>query len=485
MKRMLFVSLVLLAALILAACAGGQPAAAPAAEEPAQEEAAPAQESAAEAQTGQEAAPQPKTEEPAKEEAPAAEAPAAPGEVEECANTYEGKTLTVYQQAGLTGPLATILGDGFINGTKDAVEAINAAGGVCGVTLNIRLEDTQYNPEQEVAVYEQFRAETPKPLFVLTYGSGATIALKDRVVEDKIVNFASGLNAEAFYNPPNGWTVGVAPIYSDQFAGFVKWVHDNWADIKPEGAGDEIVVGVIGWANAYGAGATTPEALAYAESLGVTVLPLEEQPIDPSADVTGQLQNLLLGGANVIYIQSLSFGPVQVIATLHSLGFWDQVVVGTNNWGMNRDVLNILGENAQLAAGLYGVFPYLWWNDTDVPGVQQAIAAFEAGGYPETDKAVSYLTSYGTMYALADIIRHALNTVGDFEKLDGQAFFDALMDLGTVSALGILELDVRDGSRAPHRAQIRQAQVLDDGSVDFIVVQDWMELPDTRPTVAE
>ena len=81
-------------------------------------------------------------------------------------------------------------------------------------------------------------------------------------------------------------------------------MQDNWDDIKPEGAGDEITVGVIGWANAFGAGATTPESLAFAESLGITVLPQEEQPIDPSADVTGQLQNLLVNGANVIYMQS-------------------------------------------------------------------------------------------------------------------------------------------------------------------------------------
>jgi len=79
----------------------------------------------------------------------------------------------------------------------------------------------------------------------------------------------------------------------------------------------------LGWANAYGAGATTPEALAYAESLSVTVLPLEQQPIGPATDVSGQLQNMLVSGANVIYLQSLSFRPVQAIATLRSLGMWD------------------------------------------------------------------------------------------------------------------------------------------------------------------
>ena len=470
MKRTLLLTVLLLASLLLAACPALQPVAAPA------QEAAPV----AVAEPTKAPEPEPtKAPEPEPTAAPAEEA--MPMAEEECAKTFEGETITLYQQAGLTGPLATILGSGFIGSTNDAVAAINAAGGVCGVMLDVRLEDTQYNPEQEVVIYETYRAITPKPLMVFTYGSGATIALKDRVVEDKIVNFAAGLNAEAFYNPANGWTVGIAPIYSDQFAGFVQFVHDNWADVKPEGAGDAIVVGVLGWANAYGAGATTAEALAYAESLGITVLPLEQQPIDPATDVTGQLQNLLVGGANVIYLQSLSFGPVQAIATLRGLGVWDSVVVGTNNWGMNQDVLNILGENAKLTNGLYGMMPYRWWNDTDVPGVQQAAAAFAAGGYPATDKAVSYLTSYGAVYAAASIIRHALNTTGDFAALDGQAFYDAMLDMGTIDALGIFTMDVRDGNRAPQVSQVRQAQAQADGTVDFVVVQDFTELPDTRP----
>lgn len=398
---------------------------------------------------------------------------------DECPETFEGETITVYQSAGLTGPLAQILGDGFINGSNDAVNRINADGGVCGIQLEIRLEDSQYVPEQEVAVYEQYRAEDPPPLFILTYGSGASIALKDRVIEDQIPNIAAGLNATAFYVPRNGYTVGTGPIYSDQFAGFLQWASDNWADIKPAEASDEIVVGVIGWANDFGAGATTPEALAFAEELGITVLPLEQQEIAPTADVTGQVQNVLANGANIIYIQSLSFGPAQVIGTIRALGAWDSVVVGGVNWSMNTDVLNILGENAALAEGYYAVLPNLWWNDTEEPGIQQALEDFEAGGYPETSKDVGYLLSYAQLFAIADILEHAINMSG-YENLSGATFFEAMQDMGVISALGLYELNVEGENRAPNRAQIRQVQIVD-GAPQFVVVEDFFELPDTRP----
>lgn len=410
------------------------------------------------------------------EEAPPPEAPV---EIV-CENSYEGESLVIYQQAGLTGPLATLMGTGFISGTQDAIEQINAEGGVCGVMLSARVEDTQYVLEQEIQIYEQFRAQDPKPLFITTVNSAATIALKDRVVEDEIVNLAAGVHTHSIYDPPDGYTVGMVPIYSDQFAGFLQFVHSNWAEIRPEGAADGITVGVIGWANAFGAGATTPESLAFAEALGITVLPLEEQPVDPAADVTGQLQNLLVNGANVIYMQSLSFSIVQVISTLHALGYYDQVVLGSVNWGMNRDVLNILGENAPLAAGYYGVFPYLWWTDTDAPGVQRALETFAAKGYPEHDKAFTYLLLYSTMYGLADVLTVALNNVG-FDGLNGTEFLKAMQQLGTVSAAGVFEMNVEGSNRAPNKAQIRQAQILENGSIDFVVVQDFVTLPDMRP----
>ncbi len=397
-----------------------------------------------------------------------------------CENTYEGESLTIYQQAGLTGPLATLMGTGFISAAQDALDQINAGGGVCGVTLNIRVEDTQYVLEQELQVYEQFRAESPKPLFIMTANAAATVALKDRVVEDQIVNLATGVHAHSIYNPADGYTVGMVPIYPDQFAGFLQFVHDNWADIKPEGAADAITVGVIGWANAFGAGATTPESLAFAESLGISMLPLEEQAIDPAADVTGQLQNLLVNGANVIYMQSISFSVAQVIGTLHALGFYDQVVLGSVNWGMNRDVLNILGQNAPLAAGYYGVFPYLWWTDTDAPGVQRALVTFTAKGYPEAEKAFTYLLMYSAMFGFADVLTVALNNAG-FDGLSGAEFLKAMQQMGTVSAAGVFEMNVEGSNRAPNLAQIRQAQIMADGSVDFVVVQDFTTLPDTRP----
>lgn len=426
------------------------------------------------------------TEQPTEE---ATEAPTATEEVvlpdPNCSLDLTGEEIVIYQQVDLTGPLSTIAGGGLANGSEDGVQAVNDAGGVCGAMLRIERIDTQYDPPQEVAAYETHSAMTPPPVFILTYSSSASLALAPMVAEDHVVNIGAGLFGSAVYSPEaDGWTVLVAPTYADQTAGFIQFLHDNWADIKPADAGDEIVLGIIGWDNAFGTAAITPEVTAYAESQGVTLLPLETFPVGAEVDVQGNIASMVGQGANAIYIQSLAFGPAQVLGTIRGMqaagAIPADLVVGGVNWSMNQDVINLLGDNAgPVLNGYYAVFPYLYWND-DVPGVAAAQAAFDAGGYPATDHGVGYLLSFASIDGLAQILRHAIETDG-FENLNGDTFRAAMEDLGTISEMGLFTLDVREGRRAPGQAQIRQAQVQADGSIEFVVIEDFHDLPDMRP----
>ena len=84
------------------------------------------------------------------------------------------------------------------------------------------------------------------------------------------------------------------------------------------------------------------------------------------------------------------------------------------------------------------------------------------------------------MFGIADILTVAMNNVG-FDGLNGTEFLKAMQQMGTISCAGVFEMNVEGSNRAPNRAQIRQAQMMEDGSIDFVVVQDFMALPDMRP----
>jgi hypothetical protein len=90
------------------------------------------------------------------------------------------------------------------------------------------------------------------------------------------------------------------------------------------------------------------------------------------------------------------------------------------------------------------------------------------------------LLTYATFFAVRDILVHAVNRDG-YENLSGETILAAAEDIGLIDARGLFAFDLRDGFRAPRMAQIRQWQLQDDGTIIDVQVQDFFELPDTRP----
>lgn len=413
----------------------------------------------------------PPTEAPAPTEPPpATEAPeAGPPDL-------TGETITLYHFGDLSGPYAAITAP-LIHGVEDAVATINEAGGIYGATIEVKFADTGGSIDEAVAAYDRFTGEGENPLLMFTYGSGEVEALRERFVEDKIVNLTAGLSAQGFY-VNSGYTFGLGPIYPDQFGLVMGWLKENWDEYKPAGAGDDIRLAYISWPTAFGQGALTKESQAYLDELGIEVVVEETYDLSPTADTTTAILNAEAAGANVIWTNTLAFGPAVLLNDLHSLGLRDQFVVTGDNWAMDLSLYAFLADPSY-GVGLITAFPYLWWTDADNPGVQFAQEIFEANERPAAEHNVGYLLIVAGVDLAVEAIQHAIDTVG-YENLTGEAVHHALIDLGPYEALdGVLRVDYTGGSRSPHVSQIRQIQ---GGPDKFVVLQDWAEMPDLRPS---
>lgn len=391
-------------------------------------------------------------------------------------DNLEGETITFYHFGDLSGPLAGITAP-LINGFQDAVKAINDAGGIRGAQIALQFTDTQSNVDEAVAAYERYTSEDPNILVMFTYGSGDGEALAGRFVEDQIPNLAAGLSAKAFYGVDSGYTFGYAPIYPDQFGLFLDFITANWDAVKPASAGADIKVAYISWPTAYGQAAITPESEAYAEALGVAIVASELIDPSPTADATTAILNAQAAGANVIYTNSLAFGPASILNGLGALGLRDQFLVGANNWAMDLATYAFLSDPA-LAAGLITPFPYLWWTDATNPGIQYAASVFAANGRQPTEQSVGYLLTVAGVDLAVKAIEQAIDTVG-FDNLSGKAVYEALLTFSDQEILGgVMRIDFSGDNRSPHQAQIRQIQ---GGPDKFVVLQDWTATPDLRP----
>jgi ABC-type branched-subunit amino acid transport system substrate-binding protein len=411
----------------------------------------------------------PPTEVPEPTEVPTEEPPAGPPDL-------TGETITLYHFGDLSGPYAAITSP-LIHGAEDAVQALNDAGGIYGAMIELQFADDASNIDEAVGIYDRFTGEDENALLMITYGSGQAEALAPRFAEDKIVNLTAGLSAEAFYGEGSGYTFGLGPIYPDQLGYVMEFLVENWETYKPADAGAEPKLAYLSWPTAFGQGGLTDESRAYLEEIGVEIVAEDTYDVSPTADTTTAILNAQVAGANVIWTNTLAFGPAALLNDLNALGLRDQFVVAGDNWAMDLATYAFLADPA-FGVGLIAPFPYLWWNDVDNPGVQYAQALFEANQREPGEHNVGYLLLVTAIDIVQKSITHAIDTVG-YENLTGEAVHDALIELSPFDALdGVSRVDFSGTNRSPHSSQIRMIQ---GGPDAFNVLQDWSEIPDLRP----
>lgn len=413
--------------------------------------------------------PEPEEETAPPEPEPEEEMPAGPPDL-------SGETITIYHFGDLSGPYAAITSP-LVHAAEDAVAAINEAGGVYGAMLDVKFADTGGSIDEAVAAYDRFTSEDDNPLVMITYGSGEVEALAQRFAEDKVVNVTAGFSARGFYID-SGYTFGLGPIYPDQFGLVMTFLQENWAAYKPADAGDEIKLAYLSWPTAFGQGALTPETRTFMADMGIEVVAEETYDLSPTADTTTAILNAQAAGANVIWTNTLAFGVSVILNDLNSLGLRDQFIVAADNWAMDLATYAFLADGAY-GVGLVTAFPYLWWTDADNPGVQYAESLFAANERPAAEHNVGYILLIAGIDTVVQAITHAIDTVG-YENINGEAVHNALMDLSPFEPLsGVLRLDFSGTNRSPHTSQIRMIQ---GGPDAFVVLQDWTETPDLRPT---
>src|SRR6476659_254973 len=110
---------------------------------------------------------------------------------------------------GVAGPLtggSAAFGAQLKNGTEQAVEDINAAGGVMGQKLALSVGDDVSDPKQGVSVANKFAAEGIKWV-VGHFNSGVSIPSSDVYKESGIIQTTPASTNPRFTDRPDMWNV--------------------------------------------------------------------------------------------------------------------------------------------------------------------------------------------------------------------------------------------------------------------------------------
>jgi ABC-type branched-subunit amino acid transport system substrate-binding protein len=95
------------------------------------------------------------------------------------------KTITLGILSPYSGPVADPIGKPLARGVKVYFDSINASGGIDGYKVKFLEEDTQYNPQLEVQLYNQIH--TKVAMIADSLGTPTTFAIKDLAAADHML----------------------------------------------------------------------------------------------------------------------------------------------------------------------------------------------------------------------------------------------------------------------------------------------------------
>lgn len=382
--------------------------------------------------------------------------------------------VIIYHFGDLSGPYAPITAP-LVIGFDDYIEWLNAEkGGVKGVPLDDVFRDTGGKLDPALAAYAAFLEMKPRPIAIVTYGSAETEALRERVVEDKIVNFTNSPSPFALYPP--GYTISTIPSYCDSFGAFIDWVTGDWA----KKTGQKVKLAILTWDSPYGRAILVDETRKYAADKGVEIVAEEVFGLR-DLDVSTQLTRIKAKGANWVYDNTLAAAPGVIHKSAKALGMLNQnlydITPGTIHrasgpWGMDESSIRLAPAESE---GMVGPRSFASWSETDNPGIKLAIAMADKKGREPKVRVMGYLAVWAEVSTLVEAISKAVDSVG-WDKLDGAAVREQMLKMKKFSPLGLTEYTFTADKPEPNRTRIYQVK----GGA-LVPITDFVTCPDLRP----
>jgi len=370
----------------------------------------------------------------------------------------EVKEIRIGVMGGQTGPASYSVVP-MIDELEHVFNYVNEVeGGIDGVKLSWRIVDNKGTPEGAVTAYKELR-DGFNPLFYIVVEDYYYLGIKDMIAEDQAVMFTLSVIVPQCYIPASVF-YGVSIAISDGFAGYVKWVLDDW-----KGAGKP-KIGVLYWED-LPTGAQWQMAQGWAMKQGV-----ELEPVGYSIRTLDLMPQLMqLRDAEVDYIWMLGTAPNAAVAIrdFRSLGLGGEIPFCFNEFVEPEVLLDLEGEAAEGFYCYRSESPYS--DGTAAAELYTEIWKWATGEEKKADTRITITLKAVITAAL----KQAIADVG-WDKLDRAAFNNALDKLTDIDAWG----NTRNLSFGPDKrlgvTSVRMGRFTKDGRVS---VGDWIELPRT------
>ena len=265
--------------------------------------------------------------------------------------------------ADLTGATSSV-GKPYGAGIADAMNYINAHGGVAGKKLVFETQDYAYEIPRAMSAYKKL-INDDKVVAIQGWGTGDTEALSSSVAKDQVPYYSASYSGHL--TDPQGKTSARAapynffygPSYSDGCRGLVSWAAEDW---KKKGAKGKPKFVHMGDNHPY---PNSPKMAcgAFAQELGFDIVPEIQYSLKPG-DFKAQCLSLKESGANYAYLANTAGSTISLLKSCETVGVQTQFL--GNIWGMDEPSLKATGDGAD---GVAWVVTAATWTD-EAPGMK-------------------------------------------------------------------------------------------------------------------
>jgi len=266
-------------------------------------------------------------------------APQAPAATEAARPKEPIKVGAIFDLTGATADVGTP----YSEGVKGYVEWLNSKGGVEGHPIDLISADYAYKVDQAEALYSQFVGEGV--VAFMGWGTGDTEALRPRIAEDKVPFMSASYSAALTKMDEAPYNFLIGTTYSDQAIIALRWAADDWA---ARGNSGKPKVAVIHHDSPFGQSPLEDaRAFAAANGIGFTSLPMPRGATDYVAELA-QIQQF---GANYVIVHTVSSPAAVLLKNAADQGYKDKMQFILLNWCADEIFVNLAGAAAEGVLG--------------------------------------------------------------------------------------------------------------------------------------
>jgi hypothetical protein len=352
-----------------------------------------------------------------------------------------------------SGPFASLANSIRVS-VSDGVENINSHGGVNGAHIDLKVVSIPDDPEMALEIILE-KLEELAPVVVLM-ASPVDDTMYYEINHQDVPFLYFGLGGMNFTSPENriGNLFWLIPSPDKQISFFVTSLWENWDEVRPVGAYNELGIGYLE-EKGQETDASVDETLTRLDFDNFEILVRGVVSSRPNGSVTNFLLDSVQRGATVLYSSASPPGTAVLLNDLGSLAIVDSFVYGGAVWSISSQMDEFLISQMNLD-GYVLPFPSAWWSESDNLAIQSAEIIFSDADHLEGKKDLAYLIGLGGVDLVRELLSRSVADLGAGE-VEADDIYSELVRMNDYEVMGgLFKVDYSGGNRSPSQMQLWQ-----------------------------